>query len=135
MTDLGYPPGGYQPTGVIFYWDEGLPGGYLFQPVAVAVVEGGEVLAVDVEHRHDGAVNSDGYHYLAARGGTAGYVAGELLYIGHQEGAFFFPGGAAHAGTEGYVHAGHGSLEGTEQQFVVFHTVVAGPPEMESLVQ
>ena len=120
---------------MFIFWDERLTGGYLFEPVAVAVVEGGEVLAVDVEHCHDGAVNSDGYHYLAARGGTAGYVAGELLYIGHQEGAFFFPGGAAHAGTEGYVHAGHGTLEGAEEQFVVFHAVVAGPPEMESLVQ
>lgn len=62
-------------------------------------------------------------------------MAGELLYIGNDDGAGFLPGGAADAFAVGYVGAGDGALEGREDEFVASNTVEARPPETERVVE
>ena len=81
--------------------------------MAVAVVESGEVLAVDVEHCYDIVAVIDRDHYFATRGGAAGDVAGKCLHIGDYKGVALLPSCATDAATKGYVHTGYGALKGT----------------------
>ena len=62
-------------------------------------------------------------------------MAWEGLHIGDYECAPLLPGRAADSTAIGYMHAGHGTLEGTQQQLVSHHTVESRPPEVHGLVQ
>ena len=61
-------------------------------------------------------------------------MAGELLDVGHHDGAALFPCCAADAATVGDMHACYGALERAQQQLVVHDAVEACPPEAELVV-
>ena len=106
-----------------------------FKVVAVGVVEGGEAFAVDVEDGDNLPLMEEGDDNLAPRFGTAGDMAGELLHVGHDEGAFLRPGCPAHSATAGDMYAGQRPLKGTEQQLALHYTVEPCPPEVEGVVE
>ena len=62
-------------------------------------------------------------------------MAGELLDIGHQQGAALLPGCSANAFAIGDVHTGNRTLERPEHQLVAHHTVEPRPPKVEGVVQ
>ena len=120
--------------------------GQLFETEAVGVVEGVELSAVDVEDTPDGSlivgaldclsgICEDWDDNLAAGLGAAGDVARELLDIGDDDGAGFFPGGATDTLAVRDVGAGDRTLEGGENEFVAGDAVEARPPESEGEVK
>ena len=120
--------------------------GQLFETEAVGVVEGVELSAVDVEDTPDGSlivgaldclsgICEDWDDNLAAGLGAAGDVARELLDIGDDDGAGFFPGGATDTLAVRDVGAGDRTLEGGENEFVAGDAVEARPPESEGKVK
>ena len=107
-----------------------------FEPELVGGVEGGEVLAVDVEDAGDSAFAVVDWNDNLTAGGTgAGYVAGKLFYVGYDLCAVLCPGGAADSTSTGYAGTGHRTLEGTKDELTVDNTVETGPPPVEGLLK
>lgn len=106
-----------------------------FEVVAVGVVEGVEVLAVDVEDSDDFAVVLDGDNDFGATGTTAGDMAWELVNIWDYDGLSLLPGGATDTFALAYAGASEWTLEGSEYELVVEDTIEACPPETEGLVE
>ena len=106
-----------------------------FQIFYIRFVERGELIAVDVEDGDDLAVLEYGNDNLAAGGGRAGDVSGELLDVGYHNRALFLPRRAAHPAPVRDARTGQRPLERTEHQLVTDDAVEARPPEPERFVQ
>ena len=87
---------------------------HLLEPMAVAIVESGKVLAVDVEDGNNFSVAPYRHYDFATRCRAACYVSGELLHIGYHEGAVLLPCRATHTFSKGDVHTCHRALEGAK---------------------
>lgn len=106
----------------------------LLEVFGIDVVEGVEVVAVDIEHTDYIAVRVEHRHNnLGTREAAACDVTWELLYIGHHLSLAFLPCSAAYATTIGNLEAGGGALEGSEMEVAGFfaHEVEAYPEEWE----
>ena len=91
-----------------------------FEVVAIGVVEGGELAAVNVEDGKDGARGIEhGDDNLGTGKAAAGYMTGELLDIRDNDGVLLLPGGAANATAIADMHAGYGTLKGTEKELTI----------------
>jgi len=91
---------------------------------AVDGIKGGEGGAVNVEDGADGAVRGhEGNDNFRAGETAAGNVARKLLDIVDDYSLALLPCRSADAPAVGYVHARHGTLEGTKPQFLVPLTV------------
>lgn len=106
-----------------------------FEVVTVGVVEGVEVLAVDVEDSDYLVVVFDGDNDFGATGTTAGDMTWELVNIWHDDGLSLLPGGATDAFALAYAGASEWALEGSEYELVVENTIEACPPETKCLVE
>ena len=62
-------------------------------------------------------------------------MAGELVYVGHELGTGFSPGGAAYAASFSDAVAGHAALERTEVKFAFVYEIEAYPEESECFFQ
>ena len=120
--------------------------GQLFETEAVGVVEGAELVAIDVEDGPDGFFflcmcwcvsvgDEQGDNNLAAGLGAAGDVAGELLDVGHDDATLLLPGGTANTLAEGDIGASDRTLECGKNKLVAGDTIEACPPESEGVVK
>ena len=86
---------------------------HLLQIMLVGIVEGGELLAVDVENRNGFThLREYGHYYFRPRKGTASDVSGELFYVGNNQGAPQLEGLATYALANGDGIAGWRTLKG-----------------------
>ena len=101
-----------------------------FEIVAISVVEGGEVFAVNVEDGKDRARGiEDGNDNLGTGKAAASNVTWELLDIRDNDGVLLLPGGATYSTAIANVHAGYGALKGTEKEFAIVNAIETCPEE------
>lgn len=110
-------------------------GRLLFEVFTVGFVECGQLVAVDVEHAPHFSCGYYRHDDFRTGEGTAGYVPGELVYVGHELGTGFSPGGAAYATSFLDAVAGHAALERAEVEFAFVYEVEAYPKESEGFFQ
>jgi len=124
----------------------GKDGGNLLEVETVGVVEGAELVAIDVEDGPDGFFflcmcwcvsvgDEQRDDHLAAGLGTAGDMSGKLLYVGHDDAASLLPGGTANALAEGDIGASHRTLECGKNKLIAGDTIEACPRESEGVVK
>ena len=101
-----------------------------FEIVAISVVEGGEVFAVNVEDGKDRARGiEDGNDNLGTGKAAASNVARELLDIRNDNGLLLLPGSATDSTAIANVHAGYGALKGTKKEFAIVNAIETCPEE------
>ena len=107
-----------------------------FEVVAIGVVEGGELAAVNVEDGKDGARGIEhGDDNLGTGKAAASYVARELLDIGNDNGLLLLPGSATDSTAIANVHAGYGALKGTKKELAIADTIETGPEEVHLFME
>lgn len=106
------------------------------QARAVRLVKSGQPVTVDIQDSDDRTVGSeDRNDDLASRSAAAGDVSRELLHVRDDDGFLPGPGRPADTLRIRDMHAGDGSLERSQDQFLTGHPVETGPPETEGFVQ
>lgn len=84
----------------------------LFEVFAIGFVECGQLVTVNVKHAPHFSGSYYRYNDFGAGEGTAGDMAGELVYVGHELGTGFSLCGAAYAASFSDAVAGHAAWNG-----------------------
>ena len=103
--------------------------------VAVGVVEGGQLVAIDIKYAAYLTIGDEWYYNFGTRTSATSYVSGKLFYVGYYLGSSFSPSGATHTTTSTDAVACHITLERAQDELLVVYKIKAYPKPSEGLAQ
>src|SRR5262249_45412654 len=106
-------------------------GGERFETCRIFGIEAVGDRGIEIEHADERRSSDEGYDDLGARGGIAGNVTGEGVYVWHHDGLAPCRSGAAYTLAQGNAHAGGLALEWSQDKLAVFQEVEARPVEVD----
>ena len=103
--------------------------------VTVGVIEGGQLVAIDIKYAAYLTIGDEGYYNFGTRTSATSYVSGKLFYVGYYLGSSLGPSGATHTTASTDAIACHIALERTQDELLVAYKIKAYPKPSEGLAQ